>query len=144
MTSDDSFQDIKLFQKKIQYQKDQLFGIELFFQIISKTYEKDTSIVGMNRRHFESIKERTEKAIALAETLLEKSKIDKNLTKSVLDFEFPPTSGNPILDSVTKRAQILAKEYETLFPNRLRSLPLSEYELELLHVSAVEKFIQKE
>ena len=127
---------IRRFEKDLQMQRDQLFGITLFSEGVELMYAGQPEILEMNRQSFQNVKEKTESSISAAQSLLELVKADKGKIKELRRFRFLPISGHPMLDQMTRRTKILVDTYERLFPGRSRSKPLTREELESLMTAA--------
>ena len=137
--TNDTAEVISQFKETIRLQKEQLFGITLYLQGIELLYSGKPEVVEMNRQSFQNIQNRAENAITAAESLLQQVKEDPGKVKEIKRFKFPPISGNPMLDQMTRRAQILVQEYERLFPGRPRSKLLNQDEQALLMMQASEQ-----
>ncbi len=132
----DPAEEIRRFDEMIRLHQDQLFGITLYFQGIELMYSGQPEICEMNRQSFQNIKDRAENAIAAAKSLLQQARENPPKVKELMRFTFPPIRGNPMLDQMTHRAQILVQTYERMFPGRARSQPLSQDELKSLMMEA--------
>jgi hypothetical protein len=130
---------IRRFEKDLQMQRDQLFGITLFSEGVELMYAAQPEILEMNRQSFQNVKEKTESSISAAQSLLELVKADKGKIKELRRFRFLPISGYPMLDQMTRRTKILVDTYERLFPGRSRSKPLTREELESLMRTAADQ-----
>jgi len=135
----DSRVDVSRFEERIQMQKEQLFGISLYFRGIDLMYSEQPETIQMNRQSFENIRERTEASIAAAESLLLEVKRDPSKAKKLKRFKFPPTTGHPMLDQMTERVEIILRTYEDLFLGRSKSQPLNQEELMQLMMEASEQ-----
>ncbi|MDO9566455.1 MAG: hypothetical protein Q7J15_06925 [Candidatus Desulfaltia sp.] len=132
----DPKEDVSRFEKMIQMQKEQLFGISLYFRGIELMYSEQPEIIQMNLQSFVNIRERTEDSIAAAESLLLEVKRDPSKAKKLKGFKFPPTTGHPMLDQMTERVEIILRTYEQLFPGRSKSQSLNQEELMKLMMEA--------
>ena len=130
---------IRRFEKDLQMQRDQLFGISLFSEGVELMYADQPEILEMNRQSFQSVKEKTESSISAAQSLLELVKADRGKIKELRRFRFLPIGGQPTLDQMTRRTKILVDTYERLFPGRSRSKPLTREELESLMTAAADQ-----
>lgn len=135
----DPAKEIIRFDETIRLHQDQLFGITLYSQGVELMYSGQPEILEMNLQHFQNIKGRAENAIAAAESLLQQAREDPSKVKELRRFTFPPISGNPMLDQMTHRAQILVRTYERMFPGKSRSQPLRQSELTTLMEEASEQ-----
>jgi hypothetical protein len=135
----DPRQTIRRFEEDLQIQRNQLFGITLFSQGVELMYGGQREMLEISRQSFQDIKERAESSISAAESLLQLVKVDPGKVKKLRRFQFPPITGHPMLDQMTRRAQILVETYERLFPGRSRSEPLSREELESLMTDAADQ-----
>jgi hypothetical protein len=133
--------DVSWFEERIQRQKEQLFGISLYFRGIELIYSEQKEIIQMNRQSFENIRERTEESIAAAESLLLEVKRDPSKAKKLKSFKFPPSTGHPMLDQMTERVDIILRTYEHLFPGRSKSQLLNQEELMQLMMKASEQLL---
>lgn len=138
-STSDPTEAIRQFKETIRLRKEQLFGIALYLQGIELIYSETPEILEINRQSFQNIKDRAENAITAAESLLQRVKEDPTKVKEINRFTFPPISGHPMLDQMTRRAQILVRAYDRLFPGRPRSKPLSRDEQKLLMRQASEQ-----
>ena len=136
----DTKETIESFEKEIQEQEDQLFGITLYFEGIRVLWAHDKDLIEMNRIAFKNIMERGNSAIRHAKQLLNQAKKDPTKVKLLRQFVFPPIHGFPILDEMTKRAKIYVETYNELFPGRPRKNPLTPTEHMLLMKTAVDKW----
>jgi hypothetical protein len=130
---------IRLFEKDLQVQRDQLFGITLFSEGVELMYADQPEILEMNRQSFQNVKERTESSISAAQSLLELVKADRGKIKELRRFRFLPIDGHPMLDQMARRTEILVDTYKRLFPGRSRSKPLTREELESLMTEAADQ-----
>ena len=130
---------MRRFEKDLQMQRDQLFGITLFSEGVELMYADQPEILEMNRQSFQNVKERTESSISAAQSLLELVKADRGKIKELRRFRFLPIGGHPTLDQMTRRTKILVDTYERLFPGRSRSKPLTREELESLMTAAADQ-----
>lgn len=130
---------IRRFEKDLQMQRDQLFGITLFSEGVELMYAGQPEILEMNRQSFQNVKEKTESSISAAQSLLELVKADKGKIKELRRFRFLSIGGQPTLDQMTRRTKILVDTYERLFPGRSRSKPLTREELESLMTEAADQ-----
>lgn len=137
--SPDPRKTIRRFEEEIGIQRDQLFGITLFSQGVEVLHASQPEILEMNRQSFQGITNRAESAISQAESLLQQVKADSTSVEQLRRFRFPPISGNPMLDQMTQRAQILVKTYKQMFPGRPRSKPLNRAEIEALMTAAADQ-----
>ena len=111
----DSKENVSQFEERIQIQKEQLFGISLYFRGIELMYSEQPEIIKMNRQSFENIRERIEDSISAAESLLMEVKRDPPKARKLKKFKFPPTAGHPMLDQMAERVEIILRTYEHLF-----------------------------
>jgi hypothetical protein len=130
---------IQRFELEIQAQKDQLFGIYLYAKGLLLLYSDQADVREATQSSFQEILERGNSAIQAAETLLNKARINPSLVNDIQRFRFPPTSGHPMLDEMTSRAQILVRTYSQIFPGRRRYDELSADEHEALMHAASEQ-----
>jgi hypothetical protein len=130
---------IHRFEKDLQMQRDQLFGITLFSEGVELMYADQPEILEMNRQSFQNVKERTESSISAAQSLLELVKADRGKIKELRRFRFLPIGGQPMLDQMARRSEILVDTYERLFPGRPRSKPLTREELKSLMTEAADQ-----
>lgn len=137
--SADAGEIIQRFEREIQVQRDQLFGITLFSQGLELMYADQPEILDMNRQSFRGISDRADSAISAAESLLQKAKVDSSALREIRRFRFPPISGHPMLDEMTQRAQILVRTYDQMFPDRPRSQPLDREDMEALMAAAADQ-----
>jgi len=138
-TTESTVSVIRRFEEQIRIQRDQLFGISLFSQGLEVIYSGQSEVLEMNRQSSQNITERAESAISAAESLLRQAKADLSSPRQLMCFRFPPISGNPMLDQMTQRAQILVRTYEQMFPDRPRSEPLSREEIRELMAAAADQ-----
>jgi hypothetical protein len=137
--STDPGEAIRRFEEEIRIQRDQLFGMTLFSQGIEMMYAGQPEILEINRQSIQNIKARVESFISEADRLLQEGKTKPEKVREIKRFRFPPISGNPMLDQMTQRAQILVQTYERMFPGRPRSEPLSQDELQSLMMEAADQ-----
>jgi len=135
----DSGATIQRFEREIQAQRDQLFGIFLFAKGIELMYSGQPDVMAMNRASFQDITDRGQTAIRAAEVLLQEAKANPERARKIKRFTFPPTSGNPMLDEMTTRAKILFRTYDRMFPGRPRSEELSQSEHQALMKEAADQ-----
>ena len=136
----DPKEEVSQFEERIQMQKEQFFGISLYFRGIELMYSEQPEIIQMNKQSFENIKERTEDSIVAAESLLLEVERNPSKVKELKRFKFPPTSGHSVLDQMTERVEIILRTYEHLFPGRSKSQQLNQEELMQLMMEASEQF----
>lgn len=132
----DPAHEISRFAETIRLHEDQLFGITLFMEGIRVLYAGQPTIIEMNQRSLNSVRERAQSAITGAKALLEDAKRDPTKVRDLRTYPFPPISGHPALDVMTQRARILVQTYERLFPQRPRETPLLQDELARLMTEA--------
>ena len=130
---------ISRFEQEISAQRDQIFGITLFSQGIETIHSGQPEILEVNRESFRNITKRSEAAISAADGLLREAKSDPANAKRLTRFRFPPSSGHPMLDQMTRRAEILVANYERMFPSRSRAKPLSGEEIKSLMEAAADQ-----
>ena len=127
------------FRRQILFHEDQLFGVSLYLEGVRRMYVDQPGLLEMNEQSFSSITNRAEAAISSARSLLRDVESSRTLVHKLRAFKFPPTSGHPMLDEMTQRAQILVKTFDRLFPDHPRTEPLSETQLtKLLEESAAQ------
>jgi len=119
---------VKKFEETINTHEDQLFGLKLYFDGIELMYKDNPEILDANIKSFQNIKKRSENAINEAKQLLAEIRKNPEQIKMLKKFRFPAISGHPMLNQMTKRAQILVEAYYKLFPKRPRTIPLSKQE----------------
>jgi len=137
--ADKSDSTVQTFEKRLEAQREQLFGIALFLQGIEIVYSDQPEILEVNRQSFKNIKNRSETTLLQADALLKKVKANKAQTEELIRFEFPPHDGDPMLDQMTQRALTLATVYNQMFPGRPRTKKLSDAELEILMEMAADQ-----
>jgi|GEM_PF-2758701 len=123
--------EIDLFRKKIDIQKNQLFGIRLYWEA-AKVSQYQGYIENVEGKAYKDITDRTSKAIDQSNKLLAQIEIYPEFAEYLCLFHFPPISGHQTLEEVTKRAEFIVYIYDKLFQNRPREKSLSKEESLLL------------
>ena len=127
---------VKKFEETINIHEDQLFGLKLYLDGIKLMYKNNPEILNANIKSFQNIRERSENAIKEAKQLLAEIRKNPEQRRMLKKFRFPAISGHPMLNQMTKRAQILVEIYNKLFPKRPRTIPLSKQEQYQLMIKA--------
>jgi len=136
----DTEEALRLFKENINKHEDQLFGIILYYEGICTMYSGQKEIIEANRKAFQNIIKRGEKAIREAKQLVQEVQSEPNKVKKLQMFRFPPISGHPMLDQVSERVRILVETYDRLFPGRPRGKPLTDNEHTLLMKEAASRY----
>lgn len=127
------------FEKEIANQENILYGIALFFEGISAICRDSPESVEAQQAQFRKIIQTSQDAITRARTLLEQVKKNPAEAGRLAQFQFAPCEGHPRPGEMIKRARILARAYQEVFPNRPRDKAFTETEIFRLMEAAGEK-----
>lgn len=137
---ENSSEIVDSFKRELQEQEDQRFGLLLFYEGIRIIYAGKKLIIKMNQKAINRIVKRLDKALSRAKQLLRKVEEDPSKIEQLKEFQFPPISGHPMMDEMTRRVQLLIEIYDELFPGRSRTETLGESEMLQLFEEASERY----
>jgi hypothetical protein len=130
---------IEAFEKEIARQEEILYGIALFFEGISLLHggreEKIETYGKQLRNAIQSGRAATDEAL----DLLARAREDPSSVALIRAFEFKPGEGYPDPEGLTRRAEVLARKYNELFPDRPRTQPFAREEIRKLLDAAAEE-----
>ena len=134
--------EIEKFEKKVKDNKDELFGVKLFYEG-TKFLWADSYLERINfEQHYENIMKRGENIINKAEKILNEIKASNNINK-IKEVTFPLLE-NELMPLVNPdgipRLKLLLETYKELFPERDRKIPLTEEEYKLIMSKVINKF----
>ncbi len=128
------------FECEIKEQEEHLFGVHLYNEGIKLHYQDDPATLEISERHYSEIMERGRIAIKEAKCLLEKVKMGQQPVSQFRNFRFPVIHGMPASDEMNRRARLLVKAYNTLFPGRPKDQPLTAREVAQLTEHAADQY----
>ena len=130
---------IPAFEKEIANQENILYGMALFFEGLTVLKNDSPEMIEISRKQFQGVIQASQASIESARSLLDQ--VRKMPAKAGLQatFQFAPCEGHPQPGEMVKRARMLVRAYEEIFPNRSRAQPFAESEVFRLMEAASEK-----
>ena len=130
---------IRAFEADIAANEDTVYGLALFFECLTLVNADQPSVLETSRKQFRNMIQAGKTESEQAEALLDH--VRKNPGKAALLREavFSPCQTHPQAEDMVRRARILVKTYNELFPGRPRSRPFEKGEVFRLLEAAAEK-----
>jgi len=129
--------DTAAFENQIREQRDILYGIALFFEGLAVLYLEQGQIIETYRRQFRNLIRHNQEELERATALLERARHGEAGREELADFRFNIGDVYPNAKQLVRRARILVRTYEDIFPGRDRADPFSKEEtLRLLEAAA--------
>lgn len=130
---------IRAFEADIATNEDTLYGVALFFECLSLMHAAQPSVVETSRKQFRNIIQASKAESEQAEALLNHVRHHPEEAARLRQATFSPCQAHPQPKAMIKRARILVKTYEEIFPGRPRSRPFEKNEILRLLETAAEK-----
>ncbi|MBN2301442.1 MAG: hypothetical protein JXN60_02875 [Lentisphaerae bacterium] len=138
-TQSDRNSIIESFRNEIARQEEIVYGTALFYECVSLLHLNHQGIVETNRKQFRNIIQKGRDMIQRATKILAEAEKDSSMIKELTAFRFTPCDGHAKPAELAKRAEMLAKTYNSLFPDRPRSQAFSNEEtLRLMEEASIE------
>lgn len=119
---------LESFRNEIARQEEIVYGTALFYECVSLLHLNHQGIVETHRKQFRNIIQRGRDMIQRATKVLEEVRKDPSRMQELAAFRFAPCEGHARPLELAKRAETLAKTYNSLFPGRPRSQAFSKEE----------------
>ncbi len=131
---------VRQFESDIARNEDTMYGAALFFECLALVHAGQEPILETYRKQFRNIIQAGKADTERAESLLEQVRKQPAQSAALLrDFRFGNCREHPQAEEMLKRARIMVRTYEEIFPNRPRSRPFDEKEIFRLLETASEK-----
>ena len=108
------------FHEEIRRQEDLLYGVALFYEVITHLYAGQKAELETYRKQFRNIIQIGNTAIERAVGMLERARQNPERVDMFRHFTFVPCLGHSNPDELAKRAMILVQTYNEIFPGRPR------------------------
>lgn len=130
---------LDLFEKEIAAQENIQYGVALFFEGIGIIYADRPEAVAEKKRLFLEVLEANQISIDKARSLLAEAKRNPGKISDIMSFRFSGCAAHPQGGELVKRARILVRAYEEVFPSRPRDKAFTQEEVFRLMEAASEK-----
>jgi hypothetical protein len=139
LTPEEGRKIARWFESEIADNENTIYGFALFFECLAVFHAHQVDILETCRKQFRNIIQSGKTDVTRAEAALAEARKDASRAGRLREFTFMHCQSHPQADELLKRARILAKTYDDLFPGRSRSRPFQEEEVVQLIENAAQK-----
>lgn len=135
----DAEAQLREFEAKIARHEDILYGVALFFEGLNRLYAGHEAVLDTYRKQCRNVIQIARDTSQRAIGLLQRARQNPEKADLFRDFTFVPCLGYPNPEALAKRADLLVRTYEELFPGRPRGQPFDDQEIMRLMEEASQK-----
>ncbi len=127
------------FEREIVTQENILYGMALFYEGLSVLCSDSRETLASQETLFREMIRDGQETLDRARRLLEEARKDSQKVPLLTRFQFSLCEKHPTPAEMIRRARILAKTYDEVFPNRPREQPFAWEDVFRLMEAAAEK-----